>query len=134
MGEAGGITSGGVGSVPRNARSLPRAEIHPGYDPTLDLVAANPEDEFGSYCICWLVPASKTGLFEPVGTAPDHRRKGLGRAVMLEGMRRLQDFGAEDALITYVGGNEAAARLYESVGFQIVAREYLYGRKLEGFL
>ncbi|MGI8859588.1 MAG: GNAT family N-acetyltransferase, partial [Rubrobacteraceae bacterium] len=59
--------------------------------------------------------ASRTGLFEPVGTHPVHRRKGFGLAVMMEGLRRLRALGAEDALVTRVGGNEAAARLYESV-------------------
>lgn len=110
-----------------------RLRITPGYDPHLDLVAAGPDGGFGSYCICWLDPASKFGLFEPVGTHPAHRRKGLGRAVMLEGLRRLRELGAESALVTYTGGNEAAARLYESVGFEVVNREHLYGRKLEGF-
>ncbi len=52
---------------------------------------------------------------------------------MMEGLRRLRALGAEDALVTRVGGNEAAARLYESAGFEPVDQEHLYGRKLEGF-
>lgn len=110
-----------------------RLRTAPGYASGLDLGAAGPDGEFGSYCICWMNPASKTGLFEPAGTHPAHRRKGLGLAVMLEGLRRLRTLGAETALVTHVGGNEAAARLYGSAGFEVVDREYLYGRKLEGF-
>ncbi|MGI8860794.1 MAG: GNAT family N-acetyltransferase, partial [Rubrobacteraceae bacterium] len=62
--------------------------------------------------ICWFDPSSKTSLFEPVGTRADHRRKGLGLAMMLEGLRRLRALGAEDSLVTHAGNNEAAARLY----------------------
>lgn len=55
---------------------------------------------------------------------------GLGKAVMLEGLRRLRERGARSALVTAVHDNEAARSLYESVGFETVNREYLYGRKL----
>ncbi len=32
-----------------------------------------------------------------VGTAPEHQRRGLGRAVMVEGLRRLQQMGGTRA-------------------------------------
>lgn len=109
-----------------------RLRTVPGYAPDLDLVTVGRDSEFGSYCICWFDSASGTGLFESVGTSPIRRGKGLGRAVMLEGLRRLRKLGAEQALVTHVGGNEAA-RLYGSAGFRAANREHLYGRKLEGF-
>jgi mycothiol synthase len=102
----------------------------PGYVAELDLVAAGPGGALGAYCICWLDEGSKTGLFEPVGTHPAHRGKGLGRAVVLEGLRMLRALGASSALVTSLHDNEAASGLYESVGFRTVDREYLYGKKL----
>jgi mycothiol synthase len=102
----------------------------PGYAAGLDLVAVGPGGALGSYCICWLDSRSKTGLFEPVGTHPAHRGKGLGRAVMLEGLRRLRALGARSALVTSLHDNEAASGLYGAVGFRTVDREYLYGKKL----
>jgi mycothiol synthase len=102
----------------------------PGYVAELDLVAVGPGGALGSYCICWLDAGSKAGLFEPVGTHPFHRGKGLGRAVMLEGLRRLRAMGASSALVTSLHDNEAASGLYESVGLRTVDREYLYGKKL----
>jgi mycothiol synthase len=58
----------------------------------------------------------RIGMFEPVGTHPAHRRRGLGKAVMVEGLWRLQALGAIVAYVG-VGTGVAANRLYESVGF-----------------
>jgi mycothiol synthase len=102
----------------------------PGYDPNLDLVAVAPNGAFGSYCICWFDPQSRTGLFEPVGTRPAFRGMGLGKSVMLEGLNRLRELGARTAFVTAIHDNETAAGLYESVGFKTVNRERLYGTKL----
>jgi mycothiol synthase len=85
---------------------------------------------FGAYCLCWYDPVSRTGLFEPLGTRPAHRRLGLGRGVMIEGLRRLRALGSETALVTAFSENRAATGLYESVGFRTVGREHLYGKKL----
>ena len=99
----------------------------PGYDPRLDLVA--PDGEFGSYCICWFDPQSRTGLFEPLGTRRAHRGKGLGKAVMCEGLRRLRELGARTTFVTAIHDNEAARSLYQSAGFETVNRERVYGKK-----
>ncbi len=99
------------------------------YTPSLDVVAAGPDGVFGAYCLCWHDAASRTGLFEPLGTSPAHRRLGLGRAVMIEGLRRLRALGTERVLVTAFSQNRAAVALYESVGFRTVGREHLYGKK-----
>jgi len=58
---------------------------------------------------------TRSGAFEPVGTVPAHQRRGLGKAVMAEGLRRLQRIGATMA---YVGSYSTEAhRLYEAMGF-----------------
>lgn len=101
-----------------------RMRTAPGYAPELDLVAATPEGAFASYCICWLDPASKSGEFEPVGTRAAFRRRGVGRVLMLEGLRRLRAHGAETAFVTSEGSNEAALALYQSVGFRIINRDF----------
>jgi len=107
-----------------------RLRAAPGYDPSLDLVAVDCDGEFGSYCICWFDPEGRTGLFEPLGTRSAYRGKGLGKAVMYEGLRRLRELGAQSAFVTAVHDNAAARNLYESVGFEMVNLERLYGRKL----
>ena len=102
----------------------------PGYDPRLELVAVAPDGAFGSYCVCWLDPGSRTGLFEPLGAGPAYRGRGLGKAVMLEGIRGLRELGAHTALVAAVHDNEDAKGPYESVGFETLNRRRLYGKKL----
>ncbi|HEV2404889.1 MAG TPA: GNAT family N-acetyltransferase, partial [Ktedonobacterales bacterium] len=108
-------------------RRLRRA---PYYRPDLDLVAVSPEGEFAAYCICWYDPATRVGEFEPVGTRAAYRRRGLGKALMFEGQRRLRALGAHTAIVLTNGDNIPAIPLYQSAGFRIVDREHLYQRPL----
>ena len=101
-----------------------------GYTPELDLVAVAPDGTFAAYCICWLDPVNKIGEFEPVGTRSTFRGKGVGKAVMLEGLRRLQAFGMQTAIACSVGSNTAAWKLYESVGFHTYNRSFDHSKQL----
>jgi mycothiol synthase len=89
----------------------------PTYRPELDLVVVAPDDTFAAYCLVWFDAANKIGVFEPVGCHSAHRRKGLTRAVMVEGLRRLQALGAKRAFVNTLRGEPAANTLYKSVGF-----------------
>lgn len=101
-----------------------------GYRSDLDLVAVAPSGEFAAYCICWFDPGSVSGEFEPVGTRGAFRRRGAGRAVMLEGLRRLQALGARTAIVYSVEANTASTGLYQSVGFRPVGRDLTYAKKV----
>jgi mycothiol synthase len=105
-----------------------RLRAAPGYIPELDLVAVAPDGSFGAYCICWLDPVNQSGEFEPVGTRPAFRGKGIGKAVMLEGLRRLKAHGAQTALVLSTGTNEPARRLYESSGFRTIDRHWDFSK------
>jgi len=94
----------------------------PVYDHNLAIVSVTANGEIGAFCIVWIDLINKVGLFEPVGTHPDFQRKGLGRAVMLEGMRRLKEGGMVQAIVSTFEDNAAAIKLYESIGFQLVNR------------
>jgi GNAT superfamily N-acetyltransferase len=50
-----------------------------------------------------------------VGTHPAHQRKGLGKAIMAEGLRRVQRLGATLAAVGSY--SEAAGALYAAMGF-----------------
>jgi GNAT superfamily N-acetyltransferase len=109
----------------------------PFYRPDLDLVAVGPDGVFASYCICWYDEVNHTGEFEPVGTHPDYRQRGLSSAVLREGMRRLQALGATLATVN-TGAQDhppkfaatTAKSLYESAGFRVVNRLHAYRRIL----
>lgn len=104
----------------------------PGYDPSLDLVAVSAAGDVAAYCICWLDPRSREGEIEPLGTRPEHRPRGLGRAVVLEALRRMQAAGVRQAMVCYDRENLPAERLYSSLGFHLDARVNAYTRDLAG--
>lgn len=87
----------------------------PMYRPDLDLVVVSPEGAFVAYCIVWYDPQTQTGEFEPVGTHPNWRGKGLGKAVLLEGFRRLKALGAKKAIVYFYPDNLS---FYQSAGFK----------------
>lgn len=85
----------------------------PLYRRDLDLVAVGPDGSVASFCTVWFDDVTRSAVFEPVATVPAHRRRGLAKAVMTEGLRRVKRLGAT---VAFVGGyNVAANALYRSV-------------------
>ena len=87
----------------------------PLYRRDLDLVVVAPDGTFAAFCTVWLDDFTRTAVFEPVGTHPDHQQRGLGKALMTEGLRRAQALGA--TLATVSSYSPAAHALYASAGF-----------------
>jgi mycothiol synthase len=85
----------------------------PLYRRDLDLVAVAPDGTLAGFTTVWYDDVTRTGYFEPVGVSPEHQRRGLGKAVMYEGLRRLKWVGA--TLATVAGYSTAANALYASV-------------------
>jgi predicted N-acetyltransferase YhbS len=79
----------------------------------LDLVAIAPDGEVAAFTTIWFDDVTRCGVYEPVGTKPEHQRHGLASSLIIEGMRRLKRMGATLALTT--GGTPHANALYESV-------------------
>jgi ribosomal protein S18 acetylase RimI-like enzyme len=69
--------------------------------------------------------ASRVAEFEPLGTDPGYRQRGLGRALLLLGLKRFRDVGATDALVGSRGdeGHPLPTLLYESIGFRELSRQ-----------
>jgi len=61
---------------------------------------------------------------------PQHRRRGLGRALLLAGLHWLRGQGVTRAHLTVDGDNELARRLYESVGFAVQRTDVWYRKQL----
>ncbi len=85
----------------------------PLYRRDLDLVAVAPNGDLASFCTVWYDDVTRSAYFEPVGTHPLYQRRGLARAVMCEGLRRVKRLGAT---VAFVGGYSAEANaLYRGV-------------------
>ncbi|HZW03788.1 MAG TPA: GNAT family N-acetyltransferase [Anaerolineaceae bacterium] len=85
----------------------------PSYRRDLDLVAVAPDGSIASFCTIWFDDVTRSAYFEPVATVPAHQRHGLGKALLTEGLRRLQRMGCTRA---FVGGYSVRANaLYRSV-------------------
>jgi GNAT superfamily N-acetyltransferase len=87
----------------------------PIYNRDLDIVAVAPDGELAAFCTAWVDDVTRTCVFEPVGTHPDHQKRGLGKAVMSEALRRAEKLGATMATVSSYG--KGAHALYESMGF-----------------
>lgn len=92
----------------------------PGYMADLDSVVVAPDGSLAAFALAWLDPRNRIGEFEPVGTRSVFRRQGLGKAVVLRGLERMRVHGMEQAIVYADVDNEAAIRLYESVGFEVI--------------
>jgi ribosomal-protein-alanine N-acetyltransferase len=87
-------------------------------------VSSKAPSRVAGYCIAWI-------LFENVhvqnlAVHPAHRRKGLGRLLLLHAIDEGRNRGATAALLEVRRSNEAAQSLYRSLGFAEIGtrREY----------
>jgi len=105
------------------------ARFSPSYRHDLNLVAEAPDGSFAALVGVTYDETNRRGIFEPVCAHPSHRRKGLARTLMCEGLRRLKSLGANDA---YVDSGNAVSpnRLYDSVGFTEAYRGYIWQKVL----
>jgi RimJ/RimL family protein N-acetyltransferase len=91
----------------RNIQSTPL------YRRDLDIVAVTPKGEIASFCTISYDDATRSAVCVLVGTAAEHWRRGLGKAVMAEGMRRLQGLGCTRVFAT--AADPPADALYGSM-------------------
>jgi mycothiol synthase len=108
--------------------NYPRLRSMPGYLPELDLVVVSPQGELAAFALVWYDSINLVGEFEPVGTGPAFRQKGLGKALLLEGLRRVRQLGALECLVYPTGEGLPARNLYESAGFTILQRLFDYSK------
>lgn len=99
----------------------------PSFRQYLDLVAVAPNGSFASYVGIPYDDVNGRGVFEPVCTHPDHRQRGLGKALMQEGLRRLQLMGAVDVTVE-TGDAIPANALYGSLGFAVTEKGHYWRR------
>ena len=98
------------------------------YDRSLDLVAVTGDGGFAACCIAWLDPATGVCEIEPLGVAPEHRRRGLAVALCLEVAALVADRGATQVFLNTQPqpGYVASSAAYAAAGFELIERATTY--------
>jgi ribosomal protein S18 acetylase RimI-like enzyme len=109
-------TTFGQSFPPEMHRNFQRYSPSHNYD--LHLVAEAPDATFAAFAGLTVDEVNRYATFEPVGTHPEHRRKGLARAVMYEGIRRLQALGTADIVYVANWGTADAGKFYATLGLE----------------
>lgn len=78
----------------------------------LKIAVKAPNGDFVAFCGMFYEDTHHYAYVEPVATDPAYRRMGLGKAAVLEGIRRCALLGATEA---FVGSDQL---FYQSIGFQ----------------
>jgi predicted N-acetyltransferase YhbS len=86
--------------------------LRPNVDLSLKVAVISPDGNFVSYCGMWYDPAGGFAVIEPAATDPDYRRMGLGKAAVLEGIKRVGERGAK---LVLVGSSQ---QFYYSIGMR----------------
>lgn len=109
-----------------STRLYERLRAAPEYDRALDLAVETTTGVIASCCICWVDASNRVGTFEPVGTREAFRGRRLARALVIEGLRRLQATGMHTALIGTASFNRPAQSVYRACGFELSDLEQRY--------
>ena len=83
-----------------------------------------------AFCTFRMDPRSRLTELEPLATMPDHRKKGVAKAMLLEGIDRLYKY---KPTLIYIGGaanTPGANALYESTGFIEKIAEHRWRRNI----
>lgn len=86
-----------------------------------EIVTVAQDGRFASFTNVWVDEVNHTIVFEPVGTHSDFRGMGIGKAMMVYVLKRMQaEYGIQRAYVCHetADKNPASAALYRSVGFR----------------
>jgi predicted N-acetyltransferase YhbS len=99
------------------------------YRAELDRVVVDQDGRVLAACLAWIDEACGWGLLEPVGTRPEHRRRGLAAAVCLDALHALRAAGAHSAQVSCESGSPGCAT-YHAIGFRTERRMRVLRRPL----
>lgn len=100
-----------------------RMQSAPNFEPALNIVAVAPDGNYAAYSGIWFDHVNRVAYVEPVATDPDHRRRGLGKAVVLECIRRVKARGCGPIYV------ESGLPFYRDIGFRRVFGRYPWKRE-----
>lgn len=87
----------------------------PSYSSDWDLVVISPEDKPVAACLVWLYPNNQAAEIDPLGTHPEYRNRGLGKALVLESFNRLNAIRIQYTYIASFTRDPIVSHLYSSL-------------------
>lgn len=90
------------------------------------LIVGCRDDEILGYALVSPTFEASVGYFVSLGVREGARGTGLGRELASAGMQRMRELGMTSIHLTVIPDNEAALRLYRSLGFLEVGMERDY--------
>jgi predicted N-acetyltransferase YhbS len=124
-----GYAEKGDAVLEASARAFERLIVAPDYRPELDLIAMDAGGEPSAMVGLWYDRLNGWGILEPVGTARAHQRRGLAKALIGEGMRRLAEMAREEGGRfggLWVGSDQP---FYLAIGFTVANRWGVWGKE-----
>ena len=101
------------------------AELGHRYSHTLVAGPSPPEPfQVWGYLVFWVVEDEMHIL--NLAVHPEHRRRGIGRALLSEALRQARDLGAQVAWLEVRPSNVPARELYDSFGFKVACTRPRY--------
>ncbi|OGM10685.1 hypothetical protein A2Z22_05250 [Candidatus Woesebacteria bacterium RBG_16_34_12] len=99
--------------LPEGIEGRKKMQSAPNYNKSLNIVAVEPKNgNYVSICGSWYDSVNNFVYIEPVATNPDYRFLGLGKAVVLEAIKRNYEIGATLALVG------SFQDFYKAIGFK----------------
>ena len=98
---------------------------------TIDFVAATSEGILASSSVAFCDPVTKLGEFDPVATHQRYQQRGLAKATLLTGLHWMKGAGMQTAVIRTGVDNVPALRTYQSIGFRVADRLFVYEKRLK---
>lgn len=94
----------------------------PDYKKSLDIYISDETDKVAAFCTVWFDTINKIGILEPVGTIPEYRMIGLGKAIVYEAINRILNLGGS---MVYVGSDD---NFYLKIGFKKDSAKEVWGK------
>jgi hypothetical protein len=85
----------------------------PDWRPELDIGVIGPKGDLVSFACIWLDAENELCVLEPVGTVPEHRRRGLAHASICLGLFCTKEAGAG---VSWVGSDQD---FYKAIGYEV---------------
>ena len=99
------------------------SEQRPNLNPYLHAVVKTKEGEMVAYCSMWYDKRTDYAYLEPLCVVPEHRKKGIAKALVFELLNRCKELGAKEA---YVNSNY---EVYSHLGFKVEEQYTFYWKK-----